>query len=262
MKGGEEESPPSQNLWVGNVSTNVTETMLRETFTKFGDIDNIITYPQWNYAFVYFKHIEHAIAAKEGLQGVPLDDDFFEQQVHGARIDDFWETTALVLPHRQMRWANVSFDDHDLAQLQTFNHSPQWVVKDGRWRDLAYDKFLPASSYFHKFIDDTKIVHSLIFDSDSFLPIPRSHSSLSVSKEKIQLIASDILFLVSSNLFDEIVGKEFPKFSFSSVSASLGPVHDGCHVSSSQPNLVEGVDADLIDSPSSTVSNLYRFDLS
>ncbi|XP_057839064.2 flowering time control protein FPA [Cryptomeria japonica] len=72
MKGEEEESPPSQNLWVGNVSADVTETMLKETFAKFGDIDNITAYPQRNYAFVYFKHIEHAIAAKEGLQGVPL----------------------------------------------------------------------------------------------------------------------------------------------------------------------------------------------
>ncbi|GLJ13530.1 hypothetical protein SUGI_0214430 [Cryptomeria japonica] len=53
MKGEEEESPPSQNLWVGNVSADVTETMLRETFTKFGDIDNIMPYPQLNYVFVY-----------------------------------------------------------------------------------------------------------------------------------------------------------------------------------------------------------------
>ncbi|GLJ30240.1 hypothetical protein SUGI_0598220 [Cryptomeria japonica] len=50
-----------------------------------------------------------------------------------------------------MRWADVPFDDHDLAQLQTSDHSPQWIVKDGRWRDLAYDKFMPTSSYFRKF---------------------------------------------------------------------------------------------------------------
>lgn len=113
----------------------------------------------------------------------------------------------------------------------------------------------PRSS-FVGLADDTKIVHCLIFYSDSFLPIPRSPSSLFVSEEKIQLIASDILFSVSSDLFDEIVAKEFLEFSFSSASASSGHVHDGCHVSSSQPNSVEGVDADLIDSPSSTVSNL------
>ncbi|GLJ17152.1 hypothetical protein SUGI_0296950 [Cryptomeria japonica] len=72
MKGEEEESLPSQNLWVGNVFADATKTMLRETFTKFGVIDNIMMYPQQNYAFVYFKHIEHAIAKKEGLQGIPL----------------------------------------------------------------------------------------------------------------------------------------------------------------------------------------------
>ncbi|GLJ52470.1 hypothetical protein SUGI_1116140 [Cryptomeria japonica] len=119
----------------------------------------------------------------------------------------------------------------------------------------------PRSS-FVGLADDTKIVHSLIFDSDSFLPIPRSPSSLSVSEENIQLIASDILFSVSSDLFDEIVAKEFPEFSFSSASASSGRVHDGHHVSSSQPNSVEGVDVDLTDSHSSTVSNLYGFDFS
>ena len=72
MKVEEEESLPSQNLWVGNLPADVTETMLMETFAKFGEIDNITAYPQRNYAFVYFKHIEHAIAAKEGLQGVSL----------------------------------------------------------------------------------------------------------------------------------------------------------------------------------------------
>ncbi|GLJ42002.1 hypothetical protein SUGI_0869550 [Cryptomeria japonica] len=61
----------------------------------------------------------------------------------------------LGMANRQMRWADVPFDDHDLAQLQNSDHSPQWVVKDGRWRDLAYEKFLPASSYFCKFIGNS-----------------------------------------------------------------------------------------------------------
>ncbi|KAH9301985.1 hypothetical protein KI387_013568 [Taxus chinensis] len=72
MKGEEEETPPSQNLWVGNVSADTTESMLMETFAGFGDVDSISAYPHRNYAFVYFKNMEHAIAAKEGLQGVPL----------------------------------------------------------------------------------------------------------------------------------------------------------------------------------------------
>ncbi|GLJ53765.1 hypothetical protein SUGI_1147350 [Cryptomeria japonica] len=57
----------------------------------------------------------------------------------------------LGMASRKMRWADVPFHDHDLAQLQTFDHSPQWVVKDGHWCDLSYDKFLLASSYFGKF---------------------------------------------------------------------------------------------------------------
>ncbi|GLJ38659.1 hypothetical protein SUGI_0788120 [Cryptomeria japonica] len=76
----------------------------------------------------------------------------YPKQVHGTMIDDFQEMTAPVLPHRQMRWADVPFDDHDFSQLQTSNRSPQCVVKDGRWCDLTYDKFLLPSSYFRKFI--------------------------------------------------------------------------------------------------------------
>ncbi|GLJ53724.1 hypothetical protein SUGI_1146400 [Cryptomeria japonica] len=86
-----------------------------------------------------------------------------------ATIDDFRETMTPVLPHRKMRWEDVSFDDHDLAQLQTSNNYPQWVVKDGCWRDLAYDKFLPASSYFRKFTSNfvPKPLHSYY---KSFVP--------------------------------------------------------------------------------------------
>lgn len=76
-KGGEEEeAPPSHNLWVGNVPGETTELMLMEVFAKFGEIDSVKVYPLRNYAFVYFKHIEHAKAAKEGLQGVAMGDSF------------------------------------------------------------------------------------------------------------------------------------------------------------------------------------------
>lgn len=72
-KGGEEEEvPPSQNLWVGNVTSEITEPMLMEKFVKFGEINNISLYTERNYAFVYFNHIEQAKAAKEGLQGAAM----------------------------------------------------------------------------------------------------------------------------------------------------------------------------------------------
>lgn len=78
-KGGEEEEvPPSQNLWVGNVTSEITEPMLMERFVKFGEINSISLYPLRNYAFVYFKHIEHAKAAKEGLQGAAMGDSFLK----------------------------------------------------------------------------------------------------------------------------------------------------------------------------------------
>uniref|UniRef100_A0A0C9RMV5 TSA: Wollemia nobilis Ref_Wollemi_Transcript_10069_3442 transcribed RNA sequence n=1 Tax=Wollemia nobilis TaxID=56998 RepID=A0A0C9RMV5_9CONI len=65
----EEPAPPSQNLWVGNMPTDTTEAMLTEAFAKYGEIDSISAFPQRNYAFVYFKHVEYAKAAKAGLQG-------------------------------------------------------------------------------------------------------------------------------------------------------------------------------------------------
>lgn len=66
------EAPPSHNLWIGNVTSEITETMLMETFAKFGEINSVAVYPDRLFAFVYFKHIEHAKAAKEGLQDVVM----------------------------------------------------------------------------------------------------------------------------------------------------------------------------------------------
>eukprot|EP01018_Ginkgo_biloba_P032711 Gb_01786 [translate_table: standard] len=72
MKIEEEEAPPSHNLWVGNVSNDTNESALMDVFSKYGEIDSIAAYPQRNYAFVYFKHLDHAKAAKDSLQGVAL----------------------------------------------------------------------------------------------------------------------------------------------------------------------------------------------
>lgn len=67
--GGGSENPPSNNLWIGNVSQDVSEAELKALFEKYGKIDSVTTYSSRNYAFVQFKETEEARSAKLGLQG-------------------------------------------------------------------------------------------------------------------------------------------------------------------------------------------------
>lgn len=68
----DDEAPPSRHLWVGNVSQDISEDVLTEKFSKFGDIESVTVYSQRNYAFINFKKEEDAVDAKNGLQGVNL----------------------------------------------------------------------------------------------------------------------------------------------------------------------------------------------
>ncbi|KAH6833416.1 hypothetical protein C2S53_012638 [Perilla frutescens var. hirtella] len=63
------ENPPSNNLWIGNVSQDVSEVELKALFEKYGKIDSVTSYSSRNYAFVQFKETEEARSAKLGLQG-------------------------------------------------------------------------------------------------------------------------------------------------------------------------------------------------
>lgn len=63
------ENPPSRLLWVGNVSSDMSDTLLKHVFETYGTVDSVAAYPQRNYAFVEFKELEEATAAKAALQG-------------------------------------------------------------------------------------------------------------------------------------------------------------------------------------------------
>lgn len=65
-------APPSRHLWVGNLSTHVSQNVLSEHFLRFGDLDNISYIPGRSFAFVNFKREEDAIIAMRGLQGFNL----------------------------------------------------------------------------------------------------------------------------------------------------------------------------------------------
>ena len=66
---GEEFETPSNNLWVGNLATDVTDADLMDLFVQYGALDSVTSYSSRSYAFVFFKRMEDAKAAKDALQG-------------------------------------------------------------------------------------------------------------------------------------------------------------------------------------------------
>ncbi|CAA7050469.1 unnamed protein product [Microthlaspi erraticum] len=65
----EAEDFKSNNLWVGSLTTDTTESDLTELFGRFGDVDRITAYSTRGFAFIYYRRVEEAVAAKEALQG-------------------------------------------------------------------------------------------------------------------------------------------------------------------------------------------------
>jgi RNA recognition motif-containing protein len=65
----EESSTPSNNLWVGNLTPDVRDSDLMDLFAQYGALDSVTSYSARSYAFVFFKRIEDAKAAKNALQG-------------------------------------------------------------------------------------------------------------------------------------------------------------------------------------------------
>ncbi|KAM5551189.1 flowering time control protein FPA [Rosa sericea] len=70
--GGEEGRAVSNNLWVGNIGRDVTDSDLYDLFSQYGALDGVTSYSTRSYAFVLFKRKEEAAAAKEALQGTPV----------------------------------------------------------------------------------------------------------------------------------------------------------------------------------------------
>lgn len=68
----DESETPSNNLWVGNLASDVTDSDLMDLFAQYGALDSVTSYSSRSYAFIFFKRIEDAKAAKEALQGAEL----------------------------------------------------------------------------------------------------------------------------------------------------------------------------------------------
>ncbi|XP_068646636.1 flowering time control protein FPA-like [Aristolochia californica] len=71
-KDADDEEVPSNILWVGNLSPDVTDSDLMACFAKFGALDSITTNSSRCFSFIYFKALDDAIAAKETVQGTVI----------------------------------------------------------------------------------------------------------------------------------------------------------------------------------------------
>jgi RNA recognition motif-containing protein len=65
-------SGATRNLFVGNVTEGVTEDMLKELFSPFGEFDSIALMLQKGIAFVNMTSVNAAVTARAGLQGHEL----------------------------------------------------------------------------------------------------------------------------------------------------------------------------------------------
>ncbi|XP_011074231.1 flowering time control protein FPA-like [Sesamum indicum] len=72
IKSLQREILPSNNLWIGNLSPNVTDFELKHLFAAHGEVIGINLFPPRRYAFVHFKETEGATLARHGLQGYVL----------------------------------------------------------------------------------------------------------------------------------------------------------------------------------------------
>ncbi|KAK4781505.1 hypothetical protein SAY86_015607 [Trapa natans] len=68
---GDHGASPSNSLWVGNLTGEVTDEVLIDTFASFEPLD-ATSYGSRGYGFVFFRRTDDAVAAKDSLQGAAL----------------------------------------------------------------------------------------------------------------------------------------------------------------------------------------------
>lgn len=68
----DEAGGPWLNLWLGNLSAETVDEDLMAVFGNYGAMDSVTSYFPRTYAFVYFRTIEDAKAAKQALQGIVI----------------------------------------------------------------------------------------------------------------------------------------------------------------------------------------------
>ena len=76
---GDQISPPSDTIWVGNVAFGATEDVIRDAFMKHGNVQGVRlpTSPEdgghKGFGYVQFSSIDEAAKAFEAMQGAPIE---------------------------------------------------------------------------------------------------------------------------------------------------------------------------------------------
>nr|POE55837.1 isoform 2 of flowering time control protein fpa [Quercus suber] len=68
----DESKMPATPMMMNNHASDIADSDLMDLFAQYGALDNVTSYSFHSYAFVFFKRIEVAKAAKDTLQGVDL----------------------------------------------------------------------------------------------------------------------------------------------------------------------------------------------
>ena len=91
----EDSETPSNNLWVGNLAGDVNDSDLMDLFAQYGALDSVTSYSARSYAFVFFKRMEDAKAAKDALQGTLLHGNPIKIEFARPVRSDLWVSLGL-----------------------------------------------------------------------------------------------------------------------------------------------------------------------
>jgi len=75
----------TRNLFVGNVDDHISEDLVRELFSPFGDFDSISLLRPKKIAFINFASLKSALKAKEALQGQSVGDPPVQLKINFAK---------------------------------------------------------------------------------------------------------------------------------------------------------------------------------
>lgn len=93
--GPDDSEAPSNNLWVGNLAGDVTDSDLMDLFAQYGALDSVTSYSARSYAFLFFKRMEDAKAAKDALQGTLLRGNPIKIEFARPVRSDLWVSLGL-----------------------------------------------------------------------------------------------------------------------------------------------------------------------
>ncbi|KAG0461621.1 hypothetical protein HPP92_021918 [Vanilla planifolia] len=110
-------APPSRKLWVGNLSPDITESILSEHFLRFGEIESITYSSGRSFAYINFKKEEDAVLALRGLQG---------SNVSGMPLRiEFAKGDKDYLQHKGDRFSTERAESHFRRELRSEHVSPE-----------------------------------------------------------------------------------------------------------------------------------------